>query len=340
MPSLHTRSRPYPWVERVWIFLPWGVIASAAVLGLLAPGASWALAPWPFLVSAVLIGMPHGALDWSLWLSPAMRRRGLVATAASYLLILSASLALLLVAPGLTLGAFAIVTIVHFGLADARHAADVNGVAGPTGLSLWLIAIARGAIVLALPFVWSPRDAIEPATLALRLVDAPPVNVAPSVSRSVAMVWLAAAMAMLIGGVLLSRPARTQTKPATADHPATEPLLLCHLVELALLAAAAAVLSPMFYVGLYFLSWHALRHFRVVRDVAAPATPARLRDLIELHRQSLPLLVPTLLVYLALGYALIGWHAPMRWATLLLLFFAVLTPAHHWLVERALRRSA
>jgi len=57
----------------------------------------------------------------------------------------------------------------------------------------------------------------------------------------------------------------------------------------------------------------------------------------SLHLWSVPLLIPTLTLYFVLGTWLIVWQRPMMWDTLLLLFFAVLTLSHHWLVERSHR---
>jgi Brp/Blh family beta-carotene 15,15'-monooxygenase len=334
-----TRPLVFEPAARVWTFGPWLILALAATAGLLAPSVSWRLAAWPFLISAALVGMPHGALDLRLWLQGPQAPGQRLAVALKYMAGIVASVTVLMFSPRVALIGFGVITAIHFGFADTRHAAlAVRGIK-PARKSLWLLGVGRGSLVLALPFVWSPAQAIEPAALAMTMLGGNKLSVATSLCQIAGMGVLALSFVLIIGGIVSGSELGHSQQHAENSAGSGEDSLIFHLLEMALLAAAAAVLSPMFFVGTYFFGWHALRHFGFVKRWTEPPVQTTMRSLTILHLWSVPLLAPTLTVYFLLGSWLIGWQQPMAWATLLLLFFAVLTPSHHWLVERSTRRA-
>jgi hypothetical protein len=118
-------------------------------------------------------------------------------------------------------------------------------------------------------------------------------------------------------------------------------------VEGAVLATAAWALPAIAYVSLYFVLWHSVRHFaRVMRleSVSEQAASAVGRGgwigtVARLPLWGLPLAVPVVLALLLIGGPGLGLQTAREWATLVLLSFVVLTPAHHLLIEWAYARS-
>lgn len=322
-----------------WMAMPWGVMGAVVAAALVSAGPQRGWAAWPFLISVWLLGMPHGALDLKLWwqgLGTGGRRWR---AAGVYLAVMAAALAVLWVWPWWTLLGFVVLTVVHFGSADARDAAWIAGGERIGGVPLWLTAAGRGGFLLALPFVWEPSGAMVPAVVAGELLHAPAPGFDPSRVRLAGAVGVGLGAALCFVGALMTWgrwQARDRDRNASG---ATGRCLAVHGGEMSLLALAAAALEPMLFVGVYFLGWHALRHFRRVDQLTGQPAPPFWPSLGRQHLAALPLLLPTNAVYLAVGASVIGWRDPMAWAVLLLLFFVVLTPAHHLLVERAIARA-
>ncbi|MFW5681991.1 MAG: Brp/Blh family beta-carotene 15,15'-dioxygenase [Phycisphaeraceae bacterium] len=342
---------------RVWAVLPWGMMAAAAVaaVGLASVvGPDWSepVAAWPFLLSAVVLGMPHGALDLRLALRVNKRWNRRAALATGYLAIAGISFALLWLLPLVAIAAFGVLTVMHFGAADARDGAMIAGHRPPRGGPLWVTAAGRGTFFLSLPFAWDPGGAMLPVEVALQLVGAEGVAYADVAVRSGGTVAAGVGLLAVVAGVVLTWQRAARAHPAehgnvtgsdaadsqTGDFsPNNEKLLTTHIGELAVLAVAASMLEPMFFVGLYFLGWHSVRHLRRAAVLSGDAAGRPVRTFVRQHLWSLPLLLPTLAVYAVIGHAWIGWADPMSWAVLLLLAFVVLTPPHHLLVERAIQ---
>jgi hypothetical protein len=104
--------------------------------------------------------------------------------------------------------------------------------------------------------------------------------------------------------------------------------------ETLVIVLAAAVLHPLFSVGLYFIAWHSWRHARRLAEFVTGARVGPLRSLLATHRASLPLLLPTVAATVAVAW----WVAPGRtvwWVAIVAIAaYVVVTPSHHVLVER------
>ena len=107
------------------------------------------------------------------------------------------------------------------------------------------------------------------------------------------------------------------------------------MLETLVLVSAFALLHPLFALGAYFLCWHSMRHLSHIRILGDPKS-----GLGWLYRLSGPFFFPSLVVI-----GLLAWHtgsflSPERIAIIILIFFAIVTPAHQWLVSRELQAPA
>jgi beta-carotene 15,15'-dioxygenase len=247
---------------RAWAAFPWVVVAGAAAAAGIWPDASSRWAAWPFLISAAVLGMPHGALDLRLALRVSEGWSGRAMLAAGYLAISAAAFAVLWWLPLLAIAAFGCLTVVHFGAADARDAAMIAGETPPRGVALWVTATGRGAFLLSLPFAWDPGGAMLPVQTALDLLERDAISFSFDAVRNGGAIAAGVGLIVIAIGVGLTRRATLlrSTGKRKESHPTR--LVITHVGEAGLLAAAAAVLEPMFFVGLYFLAWHSVRHLR------------------------------------------------------------------------------
>lgn len=309
------------------------------------PEASERWAAWPFVISAVVLGMPHGSLDLrlALRLRESWGRRGVLA--GGYVAMSAAAFAVLWWVPLVAIVAFGLLTVVHFGAADARDAAMIAGREPGRGVgrgvAFWLTAVGRGTFVLAMPFAWDASGSMLPVQTALELLGREGVSYAEAAVRGGGAIGVGVGLVCVVGGVggvggvVLAWEGASSGTSRSKRASDNRRLLMTHVGELAVLGAGAAMLEPMFFVGLYFLCWHSVRHLRRAAVLSGDAAVRPARTAVRQHAWSLPLLLPTLAVYAAIGHAAIGWSDPMAWAVLLLLMFVVLTPPHHLLVERA-----
>jgi Brp/Blh family beta-carotene 15,15'-monooxygenase len=115
------------------------------------------------------------------------------------------------------------------------------------------------------------------------------------------------------------------------------------LLETLVVSMALFVLHPLFAMGLYVLAWHSWRHIHSLTQFLPSAKSdgswKQVRKaIVSIHIQSLPLLVPTVMIF-----GVIAWWRLEVWSSELLgaltiAFFAVVTLPHHLLVERLFRR--
>ena len=237
--------------------------------------------------------------------------------------------------PLVAIAAFGLLTVVHFGAADARDAAMIAGREPARGAAFWLTAVGRGTFLLSMPFAWDASGSMLPVQTALELLGREGLSYADAAVRGGGAIGVGVGLLCVVGGVVLAwerASSRTSRSKRESDN---QRLLMTHAGELAVLGAGAAMLEPMFFVGLYFLCWHSVRHLRRAAVLSGDAAVRPAWTAVRQHAWSLPLLLPTLAVYGAIGHAAIGWTDPMAWAVLLLLMFVVLTPPHHLLVEKA-----
>ena len=258
----------------------------------------------PFLISLFVLGMPHGAADLERF-ARAIGAPGLMRALPRFLPYLAIVLLTVLgifLAPRAALLLFALLSAWHFGRED-RHGTRLRTVRG----------MSRGLFLISAPIALHPSEVFRLASDWLHLLSQPELErsswaVISSIAGLVASLSAITAGA-LIAALLVGREGRTALR---------------EIVEFAALGIAFAVLDPVFAVGAYFLFWHSLR------QMESGPRPA-LATLTGLRVGALPLLLPTLVLYLGIsGWVIAAWNPALQVA-LLLIFFAAVTPAHECL---------
>ncbi len=308
--------------------LPWAVLAAALALGAADPALTARAAPWPFIVALVVFGMPHGAADWTVAARLA-QRNGFLARLfgfSGYLALMALSLGGIAWQPGAAAMLFLLLTMFHFGMADATALrADDDG-----PLARWGLALGRGLLLLATAFAVHPPEAWAPfAEIGAALSPLASTAWQPSLDalQQLARVGVAAGVMLAVAGAI-ARARRGHARDAALD-----------LAEHAMVAAVATLTDPLFAVGCYFLGVHAFRHTRRLASTSAIVDPERphrgrgpgfARRVLSVHRLSLPLMWPTALFLAPLCWLLGGFHAAAI-ATASIAFYMITTLPHHLL---------
>ena len=307
---------------------PWAMLAGAATLGLLAPAATAAAAPWPFAVALLVFGMPHGAADWAVAarLSPRPGIAGRLAGFTWYLVLMAASLAAIMWQPGVSALLFLLLTVFHFGMADATAVrADDDG-----PVARWGLVLGRGLLLLSTAFAAHPAEAWAPfARIGTALSPW-----ASAWQPDLAVLQRLAVVGAVSGAALAVASAVARVRAGHARAAALD------MAEHALVATLAAAADPLFAVGFFFLGVHAFRHSRrlactrVVMEERAGADAGAGTGLgarlLRVHALSLPLMWPTAACLAVLCWLLGG--ADLRTiADASIAFYMVTTLPHHLL---------
>lgn len=296
------------------------VLLALAIIELLYPF-SVALAGWPFSLSLILIGLPHGAVDLAL----SSRLSGATTLSASlrgfvgYIILLVLVLVIAFILPTAVVMVFGLMSAWHFGTADAL---DLNESVGKNSHVNWLVAAARGSLVLSLPFVFHPTSTCEVANRLLELFGSNGANVSVNIVTPFFVGTLFFALVILF--------IEWCFRISTGDIHYAGMLFL----EISSLVAAFAILHPLFAMGSYFLCWHSWRQTRRLIILMEGEPLSINRSVIRLHVHSLPLLIPTLMVVAAV----LIWRLPdatmYDLAVLALAVFVVVTLPHQMLISR------
>jgi Brp/Blh family beta-carotene 15,15'-monooxygenase len=322
---------------------PWAVLATAVALGAANPALTAEAAPVPFAIALVAFGMPHGAADWAV-AARLSKRTGFawrLLGFSGYLALMALSLGFIAWQPSLAALLFLVLTMFHFGMADATAlGADNDG-----AVARWGLALGRGMLLLATAFAADPQAAWAPFA-----------QIGEALSPWSASAWrpdLGALQRFAIVGVAVG--AMLAVASAVARARAGHGRIAARdLAEHALVAAMAALADPLFAVGCYFIGVHAFRHTRrlastseiVGRDRAAETTagpistasrchgcdetPGFAQRLLRVHFLSLPLMWPTALAFIPLCWLLGGFtlHAI---TVASIAFYMITTLPHHLL---------
>ena len=303
----------------------------AAVLGLTAlgwafPAAAGVLLGAPLAVGMVVLGVAHGACD-QLVVPAAGAPAGASATSGwrywlrflvGYLGLAGAVAVLWWGWPAATVGGFLLLTVWHWGSADAPAGAQVPP-------RWWLLhSLLRGLLLFAVPAWCWPAETAGVVNGLLAFVGAAPA--APAVFGPVAV-----GLGLLVAGghvVLWSGYA--------ARH--RWALLRTELLEVVVLTVLFVALPPRLSVAVYFVFWHSLQHvlrlngwlgFAEVRGQA----PRLLPQLAFFLRRAAPLLLLSCVALLLLG-RLLAARLPdeAAWFSLALVVASIVTLPHALLV--------
>lgn len=307
--------------------VPWTMLGLACTVGVLAPDLTERLAPWPFVIALIVFGMPHGAADWTV-AARLFGRTGFFTRLigfSGYLLLMAGSLALLAWQPGTTSLLFLLLTVFHFGMADATAVgADDDGRA-----ARWCLVFARGFLLLSCVFAadptraWAPFERIaESMPVAWRSAWQPDLQVL----QRLAWVGIATGLVLAIASAI-ARLRAGHRRDAALD-----------LVEHGLVATMASTVDPLCAVGCFFLGVHAFRHTRrlactssIIDDDRHPLAHDSITSrIIRIHRLSLPLMAPTAVCLAWLCWWLGGFDVDSI-AVASIAFYIITTLPHHLL---------
>ena len=300
----------------------YAIVASAALLGMLFPAAAPTVLGMPLVLGLVLFGIAHGACDH--WVVPAGRpqRQSLgymIRFLAGYLGLAAVVIVLWRVYPAAMVALFFLLTVWHWGSADAPK--PVHG----QGPGQWLLhSVLRGGLIFAIPALCWPLETHQIVNGLLEFVGAAPV-------ADSAFTWAATCLGLAValghlalGGIFVRQKqwGRLRTE----------------VLELSLLGALFAALPPILSSGVYFVFWHSLRHvLRMNRLMGYDGAPAGWRQLLRETQFFTLRSLPLLLVSLAALGALFWYLAPrlpdgLALLSLGLVVAAVVTLPHALLV--------
>jgi Brp/Blh family beta-carotene 15,15'-monooxygenase len=239
---------------------------------------------------------------------------------------MAASLAAIMWQPGVSALLFLLLTVFHFGMADATAVrADDDG-----PVARWGLVLGRGLLLLSTAFAAHPAEAWAPfARIGTALSPwASAWQPDLGVLQRLAVVGAVSGAALAVASAV-ARVRAGHARAAVLD-----------LAEHALVATLAAAADPLFAVGFFFLGVHAFRHSRrlactrVVMEEGtgedAGANPGLGARLLRVHALSLPLMWPTAACLAVLCWLLGG--ADLRTiADASIAFYMVTTLPHHLL---------
>ena len=318
--AMLSATTPADWLRRRYSYA--AVLALTGV-GLAFPTAAALLLGLPLAVGMVLLGVAHGACDQ--WVVPARTPGAPNASGWQYWLrFLASYLGLAALVGGLwwqypaaTVGIFFLLTVWHWGSADAPAVSQVPR-------AWWLAhSLLRGLLLFAVPAWRWPVETVGVVNGLLAFAGASTVSPAPF-AGGVAGLGLVVACGHLALWALYARYRRRE-------------LLATELVEVTVLAVLFLALPPRLAVGVYFVFWHSLQHvLRMNHWLGYPAPDARqalLPQLAFFLRRAAPLLLISCVALLGLGYVLAGRLPDAgAWFSLALVVASVVTLPHALLV--------
>jgi Brp/Blh family beta-carotene 15,15'-monooxygenase len=277
----------------------------------------------------VVLGIAHGACDHHVIpaLQAAPQPTGWVKLARYWLHFLTTYLGLAAVVimlwwwiPTVAVAAFFLLTVWHWGSADA----PITG-----SRSQWILhSVLRGCFLFAVPGVAQPVATADLINGLLTFVGATPVS-DTMFTAGVSGLWLVLSVGFPV--LWLRYLLQDRVDRVTVD-----------VLETILLGAMLAALPPVFSSGVYFVFWHSLQHVRRLNYMMGyKEGNTSGQPLIEASkffgRRAWPLLLLSVLALLGL-YGWWGQHAPLAtfWLPLALICASVVTLPHALLVTLVL----
>ncbi|HEX8327906.1 MAG TPA: Brp/Blh family beta-carotene 15,15'-dioxygenase [Hymenobacter sp.] len=313
---------PFPVAPADWLRRRYSYAAVLALtgVGVAFPAAAGLLLGVPLAVGMVVLGVAHGACDQ--WVVPAGAPsaggwRYWLRFLAGYLGLAALVGVLWWQWPAATVGLFFVLTVWHWGSADAPAATQVPR-------TWWLgHSLLRGLFLFAVPAWRWPAETADVVNGLLTFAGAPTLGAA-------AFAGGVAGLGLLVGGGHLALWALYARHRRWA-------WLTTELVEVAVLAALFVAVPPRLSVGVYFVFWHSLQHVLRMNHwlgyTAPRARPALLPQLAFFLRRAAPLLLVSCAALLGLGYLLAGrLPNPAAWFSLALVVASVVTLPHALLV--------
>ena len=312
------------WSQRRYSY---AVVLGLAGLGAAFPGRAGLLLGLPLAAGMVVLGVAHGACDQ--FVVPASHPGGTASGWQYWLRFLAGYLGLAAVVgllwwqwPAATVGGFLLLTVWHWGSADAPAGPMV-----PAGW--WLVhSLLRGLLLFAVPAWRWPAETAGIVNGLLRFVG---TGVIGSDTFAAGAASLAAVVAVGHAGLWAGYAARQQW-----------PLLAAELGEVLILTVLFVALPPKLSVGVYFVFWHSLQHVLRLTGWLGYAGPTQHLGAGRVHllarlafflRRAAPLLFISCVALLVLG-RLLATRMPdeTAWFSLALVVASIVTLPHALLV--------
>ena len=282
----------------------------------------------PWLVALFFVGMPHGAADLAVLQSKKKRAEALTAFF-FYLLCMGIISITYVIAPGMSLVGFIILSLWHFGNTETSSG-NVS-----IGLYKRLVAsCAKGGIVVGMPLAAWPNAT---ASVSTELIDltrpARAVFGLPLLDSQL----FSPTQVLLTGSVLLSFALCSWLIIFLHSFPYKQPKekkqirqSMKDFFQYSLIGILEFVASPLFGIGIYFLVFHSWKQMPLLANHFIPPTTAAhpLRQVFVVHKAALPLLIPTWILLLLGWWSLSSGLHLRDLALLSLLVYLIVTPAH------------
>lgn len=303
--------------------------ATLIILILLSPwlrNMSYKMQAVPFAVSLVLLGLPHGAMDHLVpsKLSNIPKTRGIATVSAAYLFIGGFYALTWVFYPVISAGFFVIMTWLHWGLGDLytirrfykNNTYDYK-------ISAALSAVLRGAIPMLVPLIYYPKIYTAFLKSMESLFTSKTFNYTILTSTQVKTV-----VALLI--IILS------TLLITYTYYKTQKIPWYSILEILVLFIFFTSLPPIFAVGVYFCTWHSLRHLCRLSLLPgdsrkAVSTKQVTRYMSDMIKNTLPLTILSI-AGLAASAFILNARNPQNLLALYLVFISILTLPHTLIV--------
>jgi len=311
--SLANAAAP-PRSDWVWLLRSHG--GYVAVFLLLAVAGACAIATpsatsgsWLWVAAVFIVGMPHGAYDLAAIRRSSPNRQITARRFAAYTLVLLASLGLFLALPAVAVVAFLFLAAHHFGINDSVWTRGRINLAR----SEHLAGLGRGLVVLFSPFAFQPAASSAPFISIARLVGQ------IREPQPAAIAWLAIIQVLIGFAFITFASVRIGGKRMTEEW-----------ATLAAVVALSALAPPLVAIGSYFLIIHASGHCLRALTPGRPVGDRPFANALRIHRESIPLLVPSVIIVLV-GATIMPGPSPDAIAIAFLLFCIVATLPHHML---------
>lgn len=311
------------WAQRRYSY---AAVLALTALSLVFPAHVSILLGIPLAVGMVVLGVAHGACDQLI--VPASQPTSSLRDWRYWLRFLSSYLGLAAVVgvlwwywPAATVSGFFLLTIWHWGSADAPASMQ-------TTPGWWLLhSLLRGLLLFAVPMWWQHTGTADIVNQLLTFAGAAAVD-------SATLEQLGAGGTLLVAGGYLLLWAHYAWRGQWA-------VLQTELVEMLVLLVLLLTVPPRLSVAIYFVFWHSLQHVLRLNSWLGYGTtsqhdnkrPDLLKQLAFFLRRAAPLLLVSSAALLVLGRLLAG-RLPNEaaWFSLALIVASIVTLPHALLV--------
>jgi Brp/Blh family beta-carotene 15,15'-monooxygenase len=282
----------------------------------------------PWLIALFFVGMPHGAADLAVLQS---KKSGAEALTAFffYLLCMGVISITYVIAPGISLVGFIILSLWHFGNTETS-----SSVASQNLYERLATSCAKGGIVIGMPLAAWPDATASVSTELIGLTrPARAVFGLPLLDSQL----FSPTQILLMGSSLLFFALCSWIIIFLHFFPYKQPKekqqiqqSMNDFFQYSLIGILEFLVSPLFGIGIYFLIFHSWKQMPTLANhfLQPTAVTHPMRQVFVVHKAALPLLIPTWIILFLSWWALSSGLHFRDLALLSLLVYLIVTPAH------------